>query len=211
MTPTILSMEKRRLVFGRRSNGILLTPLEFDQAVFQRGWRYELINGVLVVSRIPEEAERDAHEELGAWLRTFAERPEGCEFNTTLPERVVRVGDNRRWVDRAIWIGLGRLPRRSETPTIVVEFVYRGRRCSPYDYVTKRDEYLAAGVKEYWVIDRFDRCLVVFTRQGAKSRQRLTKQNQVYKTPLLPGFELPLAQLLALADAWDAAARERRD
>jgi len=25
----------------------------------------------------------------------------------------------------------------------------------------------------------------------------------MYQTPLLPGFELPLARLLALADAWN--------
>ena len=43
----------RRLRLGPRSAGLLLTPAEFDRARFREGWRYELINGVLVVSPTP--------------------------------------------------------------------------------------------------------------------------------------------------------------
>ena len=43
----------RRLRLGPRSAGLLLTPKEFDRARFEEGWRYELINGVLVVSPTP--------------------------------------------------------------------------------------------------------------------------------------------------------------
>ena len=42
-----------RLRLGPRSAGLLLTPAEFDRARFREGWRYELINGVLVVSPTP--------------------------------------------------------------------------------------------------------------------------------------------------------------
>ena len=44
---------------------MLLTPAEFDRARFQEGWRYELINGVLVVSPTPSRKERHPNEELG--------------------------------------------------------------------------------------------------------------------------------------------------
>jgi hypothetical protein len=43
----------RRLRLGPRSAGVLLTTEEFDRARFVEGWRYELINEVLVVSPIP--------------------------------------------------------------------------------------------------------------------------------------------------------------
>src|SRR5271157_1274809 len=43
----------RRLRLGPRSAGVLLTTEEFDRARFVAGWRYELINEVLVVSPIP--------------------------------------------------------------------------------------------------------------------------------------------------------------
>jgi Uma2 family endonuclease len=80
--------------------------------------------------------------------------------------------------------------------------VSKGRRNRTRDFEIKRDEYLAIDVKEYWVIDRFDRCMVVFTKLGDETKYRVIRENQIYKTRLLPGFELPLAQLLALADEW---------
>ena len=42
----------RRFRLGPRSAGMLLTAAEFDRARFREGWRYELINGVLVVSPV---------------------------------------------------------------------------------------------------------------------------------------------------------------
>jgi hypothetical protein len=44
---------------------MLLTPAEFDHAQFREGWRYELINGVLIVSPSPSRKERDPNEESG--------------------------------------------------------------------------------------------------------------------------------------------------
>src|SRR5262249_20962443 len=147
--------------------------------------------------------ELDPNEELGYWLRTYKDHhPEGHCVDKTTMERTIRVGDNRRRADRAIWIGLGRIPKPTDPPTVAVEFVSKRKRDRHRDYVTKRDEYMAAKVKEYWIIDRFDRCLVVFSRQGGKVKQTVYREHQVYRTPLLPGFELPLAKLLALADEW---------
>jgi Uma2 family endonuclease len=186
--------------YGPEANGILLTPAEFDRADFEEGWRYELINGVLVVSPLPSESEVDPNEELGYLLRAYREtHPEGSALDATLPERIVRTGRNRRRADRLIWAGLGRLPRRHELPTILAEFVSGRKRDQIRDYETKRDEYLAIKVEEYWVIDRFRRTMTVFTGKG---RKRVVREDQVYSTPLLPGFELPLARLFRLADRW---------
>ena len=40
------------------------------------------------------------------------------------------------------------------------------------------------------------------TVYGSGARKRVVRANQVYTTPLLPGFELPLSRLLAIADRW---------
>jgi Uma2 family endonuclease len=94
------------------------------------------------------------------------------------------------------------MPRRREMPTIVFEFVSEGRRCQERDYIEKRDEYLSCGVREYWVIDRFEHMMTAFIATGTSFKKRVLSRRQVYKTPLLPGFELPLARLFALADSW---------
>jgi Uma2 family endonuclease len=101
-----------------------------------------------------------------------------------------------------IWAGLGRQPRRGERPTIIVEFVSAGKRDRKRDYEEKRDEYLAIGVREYWIIDRFQRTLTVYVQRGTKFQKREIKEKEVYTTDLLPGFELRTAKLLAFADRW---------
>ncbi len=184
-----------------------MTPREFDRADFVDGWRYELINGVLVVSSTPSLNERDPNQALGRWLLNYQEtHPQGSALDFTIHEHTVVTGHNRHRADRVIWTGLGRLPRRNEIPSVVVEFVSAGKRNLIRDYEAKRDEYLAGGVQEYWVIDRFRRTLTVFTRRGRKTRKRVFHEDQVYVTDLLPGFELPLARLFALANRWQEEA-----
>src|SRR5262245_1065343 len=134
---------KRRREFGPESAGTLMTPREFDRADFVEGWRYELINGVLVVSPPPLESERDPNEERGHWLRTYRDsHPKGWCLDATLPEQTVNTQANRRRADRVIWAGLGRQPRPKDAPTVVVEFVSEGKRDRKRDYEEKRDEYM---------------------------------------------------------------------
>ena len=128
------------------------------------------------------------------------ENPQGTSLDLTLPEETIETKQNRRRADRAIWTGLGRDPQEGEAPSIIVEFVSWGKVNQERDYVAKRAEYREIGVREYWVIDRFDRCIIVFTRQGGETKHRVIREHQVYKTALLPGFELPLAKLLACTD-----------
>jgi Uma2 family endonuclease len=199
-----IAAEPEVLELGPDDNGRLLTPEEFDVALFEDGWSYELVRGVLIVSPAPSRKERDPNGELERMLRNYQEEhPRGHVLNATFSEEMIFVGDQRRRADRAIWAGLGRLPAPTEPPTIIVEFVSAGRRSRRRDYEEKRSEYLAIGVREYWVIDRFRRTLTVFAPTAAGHRTTTVSEDQVYTTPLLPGFELPLARLLQLADRWE--------
>ncbi|MBI2480187.1 MAG: Uma2 family endonuclease [Planctomycetia bacterium] len=173
-----MSVETLPLQLGPDANGMLISPDEFDSAECERGWRYELIRGVLIVTPAPLEEERDPNEELGFLLR-------------------------RRRADRVIWTGLGRRPKRGEVPAIVIEFVSSGKRSRTRDYVEKRNEYLRVGIQEYWIIDRFQRTMTVHLKRDAACETKLVHESETYATPLLPGFQLPLARLFALADAWD--------
>ena len=187
--------------------GTLMAPEEFDAAEIDSddGSRYELIHGVLIVTPIPSEGEADPNEELGRLLRNYQEsHPQGRSLDVTLPERHVFISDSRRRADRVIWAGLGRRPNpRQDPPTIVVEFVSKGRRNRQRDFVEKRRDYEAAGVQEYWVIDRFRRTLTVYGRHVYATGERIVAEHEVYTTSLLPGFELPLAKLLQAADSWE--------
>jgi Uma2 family endonuclease len=166
---------------GPDSAGITLTPRQFDEAEFLEGWRYELIHGVLVVSPTPLEKERDPNEELGYLLRDYQRNdPQGQCIDKTLFEPTVRVGRKRRRADRVIWIGLGRVPTERDIPCVIAEFVSTGKRDWLRDYVEKRDEYMAIGVLEYWIFDRFRRTLTVFTdRENALGSKRSAKTRPI--------------------------------
>jgi Uma2 family endonuclease len=201
MSTAVTKSHRQRL--GPHAAGLLLTPKEFDRALFREGWPYELINGVLVVSPTPSRTERDPNEELGYCLRRYQqEHPQGSSLDSTLHEETIWTKPNRRRADRVVWTGLGRLPAEREAPTIVVEFVSIGKVNQERDSIAKRAEYREIGVLEYWVVDRFRRTLTVFSFAGESDQERVIQENQKYETPLLRGLELPLGRLLSLADRW---------
>lgn len=192
-------------VLGPEHNGIRLSPAEFDAITdFDEFYRYELIEGVLVVNPVASREERSPNEELGYWLLSYRDHdPQGCSLDDTLFEEYVRTAHGRRLADRLIWAGLGRQPDpEQDVPTIAVEFVSPGRRSWRRDYEEKRDEYMTLGIQQYWVIDRFRRTLTVFKRTAQGYETLVIAEHEIYRPDLLPGFDLPLGRLLAIADRW---------
>ncbi|MBW3542206.1 MAG: Uma2 family endonuclease [Planctomycetes bacterium] len=188
------------------SAGLRMTCEEFDAIEdYDDLWRYELVGGVLVVLSIPLEAQADPNEQLGYLLNHHKQtHPNGHHLDKTLSERFIHLPRSRRIADRVIWCGLGRRPKpNKDVPQIAVEFVSAGKRNWIRDYEEKRDEYAAAGVVEYWLIDRFRRTMTVFRAGGEGPQEILVGENDVYQTDLLPGFELRLARILAVADEWE--------
>jgi Uma2 family endonuclease len=182
-----------------------LTPEEFDAITgYDKRYRYELIRDVVIVNPLSREPEAEQNDELGYLLRLYRhEHPEGWMLDGTLPERYVRTHDSWRLADRVIWAGLGRRPKpKVDVPTIAVEFVSKGKRNQQRDYEEKRKDYLAAGVLEYWLIDRFRRIMTVYRNRPGQPAEQVVQEAETYRTDLLPGFELPLARLLAVADEW---------
>lgn len=188
------------------SNGMLITPEAFD-AIEEADdrFRYELVRGVVIVCPPPSEGSRSPNEELGFLLRLYKrDHPQGRRLDATLAENYVRSGPDaadRRVADRVVWCGLGRRPklRGGDPPSIAIEFVSEGAADRRRDYVDKAAEYPAAGVKEYWIIDRFARRMTVI--RPDREPLVLTAAEK-YETPLLPGFVLPLGDILAVADEW---------
>lgn len=182
-------------------NGRQMSAAEFDTlSGLPAGYRYELINGVLIVSPFPGIGERDANDYLGYLLRNYQlNSPLGKALTLTAPEQDLRFGSTRRRCDRAIWCGeTNTTDPVHDLPQIVIEIVSQRQRDRQRDYEIKRDEYLRAGIREYWMIDRFDRKLSV----SAAAQTRTYNSNDSYQTELLPGFELNLADLFKLTDRW---------
>ena len=92
--------------------------------------------------------------------------------------------------ERAGIVGRSRI---EGAPDIVVEILSsdRGR-----DLARKRRIYAEAGVREYWICDpRSDTVRLLALREGAYSERGLLGAEDTLTTPLLPGLEIPLADV----------------
>lgn len=198
MTTTLTTIEPEispTRPLGPWANGVLMSPDEFDRATeWDENFRYELVRGLLIVSPPADEGERFPNDLLGHWLRNYqTQHPQGKCLDDTSYEQTIATSNGRRRMDRAIWTGLGRRARPNiDVPTIAIEFVSDSSRDRRRDFVNKREEYAAIGVREYWIIDRFRRNMTV-CRGGDL---QVVADHETYQSDLLPGFELPLKVLL---------------
>lgn len=194
----------QRLSLG--SAGISMTLDEFDSVTdWDKDYNYELIHGVLVVTPFAGPPELFPNDLLGHRLREYQEQTApSSPLISTVYEFYLTAGENRRRADRVVWTKVGSqgADPASTFPTIVIEFVSAGKAAWRRDHIEKRDEYLAAGAREYWVFDRFARTLTVSAIKGGTAVETIIHEKESYSTDLLPGFELRLAELLAAADQW---------
>ncbi len=79
----------------------------------------------------------------------------------------------------------------------MVEVVGQGREHR--DYVEKREEYLRAGVFEYWLLDPIKQQLLALQRFGDVWNEVIVQTGTVYRPSLLPGVEVRPEELLGPA------------
>jgi Uma2 family endonuclease len=63
------------------------------------------------------------------------------------------------------------------------------------DYRTKREEYLAYGLLEYWIVDPIERKVTVLTRRGDTWAEAVFRDDQVIVSLVLPGFATTVVEL----------------
>jgi Uma2 family endonuclease len=69
---------------------------------------------------------------------------------------------------------------------------------APRDERLKRDLYERMGVEEYWLVDPDRNAVTIYRKQGASFLPPETfDTGAIVSTPLLPGFELPLAPVFS--------------
>ena len=183
-----------------------MTPAEFDAVTdYDENYRYELLRGILIVSPIPSRQHEKVLDRLGYRLQKYElEHPNGGVIDLTLPGRYVHIpnGDRRR-ADRVVWCGFGReIDEATDVPTIAIEVVSPSRRDRVRDYDLNREDYAAAGVMEYWILDRNGPRLTVVTAEG----ERPFGPEETYETPLLPGFAFRVREVFSPTDRLAAAA-----
>ena len=182
---------------GPADHGRAMTLEEFQDAEEEHGYRYELARGVLEVTHVPG----DPHGQVVCNLyRAFAHHDlahpgvihrfgGAAEFRLWLPGMV-----SGRNPDVAVVLrNTPRDHRGHRPPVLAFEVVSKGGEAR--DYQVKREEYLAFGLREYWIVDPLARRVTVLIRDGDAWIERVFQGEQAAEGLVLPGFALPLAEL----------------
>ena len=190
---------------GPADHGRKMTMEEFLEAEEEDGYRYELARGVLEVTEVPN----DPHGQVVCNLyqavaiyriahpRVILRYGGGNEFRLWLPGMV-----SGRNPDLAVVVrGAVKDPRRRYRPSLAAEVVSKGS--SDRDHRAKREEYLAYGLDEYWIIDYQDRKLTLLVRDGDVWIERPCPEDQPIPSLVLPGLAATTADLWADLDAYE--------
>jgi Uma2 family endonuclease len=85
--------------------------------------------------------------------------------------------------------------RGRRPPSLAFEVVSEGTEAHERDYVTKRAEYLAYGLREYWIVDPEAKTVTVLIRDGDIWVEQVYRDDQQAASLVLPGFAIRLPEL----------------
>ena len=163
------------------------------------GQRHEIIDGEHYVSPAPFVPHQDLLVELTVRLGSFVKAHHLGRFLVAPTDVLLSVHDivqpDLLFVskERAAIVGLENL---KGAPDLVIEILSKGSR--RLDERIKLEAYERCGVREYWLFDSFRRGVQIWERTDEGFRQRpflSAAAGGVLTTPLLPGFELSLAEI----------------
>lgn len=194
---------KIQLYLTPKDQGRPLSLEEFEHAGSQEGYHYELIDGKLEVSPLPNLP----HEDLRDWLRDALKdyaRQHGEIINyLKAPARVFVPGrrattapepDVAAYHDFPLHLPLRQRNWRDFSPILVAEII--SADTADKDLVRNLELYLEVpSIREYWIIDprvEPDRpSLTVHRRRGQRWQQAIeVASGETYTTRLLPDFAL---------------------
>jgi Uma2 family endonuclease len=182
---------------GPADNGRAMTLEEFLDAEVEEGYRYELARGILEVTNVPD----DPHGQVVCNLYRVVSR-----FDQTHPGSILRYGGGNEFQllfpgfvsgrnpDLSVALrGAPRNYRRRRDPVLVAEIVSEGS--GDRDYRVKREEYLAYGLLEYWIIDLENWKMTLLIRDGDVWVERVLEGDQPIASLVLPGLAATVADL----------------
>jgi Uma2 family endonuclease len=182
-------------------------PMEYDEYLtgdYEPGYKYELIDGRLYVSPLPNVPENLLEEWIGFRLRVYAcEHPEVINY-VSAKARVVVPGRRRMTTPEPDLAGYRDFPLDREpeeirweevSPVLVVEVLVEGE---PYKDLERNVElYLQVpSIQEYWVLNGREGVrqvsLIAHRRYRGRWVVRTYRPGRVFTSRLLPEFELEI-------------------
>lgn len=158
------------------------------------GRRFELIDGALLVSPMARRRHQRVVARLTTELELWSRAHRGATYpgvNVDLDERT-HLEPDVAWSADESDAGLA----FATTPELIVEVSSPSTRS--FDRGIKRAAYLASGAVEVWLVDL--RVEVIERHTETAADPVVLVRGDVVTTPLLPGFEVAVADILGAAD-----------
>jgi len=182
--------------------GKRLSLRAFQATDRQEGKLFELARGVIVVSDVPAYPHLLVIEALRDQLYLYKREMPGEVFAILgAMECKVLIEDfeSERHPDLAVFKRPTPTQKKmwqSWIPEIAVEVV--SPSSEDRDYVEKREEFLARGIQEYWILDPSRHRMLALRRVRGKWVERFLESG-TYTTKLLPGFTLDIGVIFDAA------------
>jgi Uma2 family endonuclease len=159
----------------------------------------ELSDGRLEELPVPTIFHQLLVDYLHAALKLYlASHPTGKAFFAPLPVRLWSGKFREPDVIYLTWARLGDVHGQPQGADLVMEVVSEGEENRERDLETKRREYAAAGITEYWIIDPLEQHIVVLTLAGTAYREHgVFGRGTEATSALLPGFTVNVAAVFA--------------
>jgi Uma2 family endonuclease len=163
----------------------------------------ELSDGFLEVLPMPSVLHQLLVKLLHARLEAFVSaRKLGVALFAPLP---VRLWHRKFREPDIVFLRPGRItdPKgQPEGADLVMEVLSEGEENRQRDLVTKPQEYAAAGIAEYWIVDPLLARIAVLVLEGGAYREHGSfAPGQTATSVLLPGFEVPVSEVMAAAES----------
>jgi Uma2 family endonuclease len=188
-------------LIGPSDHGRRMSLAAFIRADFEEGWLYELARGVVDVTEVPGIPHARIVQRLNRLFVQYELRHPGViDLQAGGGECRIRTPgfQSDRHPDQAIYLtpppAAGPNIWTRWIPDLVVEVVSKGGE--KRDYEEKAEEYLRAGVREYWVVDPFQRRVLIHQRVGDTWARKSVAEPAGFRTGLLPGLTVNVGALL---------------
>jgi len=188
---------KVRLRLGIADHDRKVSRTEYADARFEEPWRYERVKGKLSVMAPAGPDHQDPNNRIRDYLGGYALAHPDVIERVYSDAWIAVEGDTDRIIDIGVYLEASRgiRPGPGRAPDLAFEVVSGGGADRKRDYIEKRAEYLSAGVKEYVIVDRFERRVTVLRRSRGRFVESHLQLDQSYSSPLLPGLTIPVANI----------------
>lgn len=202
MIPSTTQENEKQLATGDAGRSRLRWTTQDLEGFPDDSKRYEIIDGELFVTRAPHWDHQDLALDICTALRHWSKQT-GLGQASFTPGIIYSDADNV--IPDVVWVSQARLNTLLDdsghltgSPELVVEVLSRSPKDKDRDRKTKLKLYSNEGVLEYWIVDGENRLIEVYRREhGVLIKAMTLYSGDTLSSPLLPGFQLPLASIFS--------------